>query len=131
MTVFESVTPLELERTIFDSSEVRILAAAFQKAWVYVEFDPLLDLLDSRERKSELARCLMTILKLGETNPISLANAAIALLRKSQESSVGRRRLRIQRHIVAKSKLAAIDPAIAGAVKRGTLPTQPRRLHGG
>ncbi len=79
------MTPLELERNIFDSAETQILSTAFQKAWAYVEFDSNLAALDASERQSELARCLMTILKLGESDPISLANSGIALLRMSQK----------------------------------------------
>ena len=80
----EAVSSLELERSVFDSSETEILSAAFAKAWAYVEFDPTLSMLEARERQSELARCLMAILKLGDCNPTSIANSAIALMRKNQ-----------------------------------------------
>jgi hypothetical protein len=80
----EAVSSLELERSVFDSSEIEILSAAFTKAWAYVEFDPTLAVLEAGERQSELARCLMTILKLGDCNPTSIANSAIALMRKNQ-----------------------------------------------
>ena len=80
----EAVSSLELERSIFDSSETEILSTAFAKAWAYVEFDPTLGMLQTNERQSELARCLMAILKLGDCNPISIANSAIALMRKNQ-----------------------------------------------
>lgn len=80
----EAVSSLELERSVFDSSETEILSAAFAKAWAYVEFDATLGLLDVGERQSELARCLMAILKLGDCNPTSIANSAIALMRKNQ-----------------------------------------------
>ena len=80
----EAVSSLELERSIFDSSETDILSAAFTKAWAYVELDPTLGMLDACERQSELARCLMAILKLGDSNPTSIANSAIALMRKNQ-----------------------------------------------
>jgi len=80
----EAVSSLELERSVFDSSETEILSAAFAKAWAYVEFDPTLGMLDACERQSELARCLMAILKLGDSNPTSIANSAIALMRKNQ-----------------------------------------------
>jgi hypothetical protein len=78
----EAVSSLELERSVFDSSETEILSAAFARA--YVEFDPTLGMLDACERQSELARCLMAILKLGDSNPTSIANSAIALMRKNQ-----------------------------------------------
>lgn len=84
VAVAEAVSSLELERSIFDSSETEILSAAFTKAWAYVEFDPTLGMLDVCERQSELARCLMAILKLGDSNPISIANSAIALMRRNQ-----------------------------------------------
>jgi hypothetical protein len=87
MPSLEAVTPLELERSVFDSAETQILSAALEKAWAYVEFDPALDTLDESERQSELARCLMTILKIGETNPTTLANSGIALLRMSQRNA--------------------------------------------
>lgn len=79
----EAVSSLELERSIFDSFETDILSTAFGKAWAYVEFDPTLGMLQASERQSELARCLMAILKLGECNPTSIANSAIALMRKN------------------------------------------------
>jgi hypothetical protein len=82
--VAEAVSSLELERSIFDSTETEILSRAFAKAWTYVEFDPTLGTLEVWERQAELARCLMAILKLGDTNPTSIANSAIALLKKSQ-----------------------------------------------
>jgi len=87
----EAVSSLELERSVFDSSETEILSAAFAKAWAYVEFDPSLGALDVDERQSELARCLMTILKLGDCNPTSIANSAIALMRKNQSRIPGMR----------------------------------------
>jgi hypothetical protein len=80
----EAVSSLELERSVFDSAETDLLSAAFDKAWAYVEFDPSLGTLNTRERQAELARCLMALLKLGNYNPISIANSAIALLRKNQ-----------------------------------------------
>jgi hypothetical protein len=82
------VTSLELERDVFDSTETSILSAAFAKAWSYVQTDPALGSLGAAERQAELARALMTILKFGETNPTSLANSGIALLRMSQRSQM-------------------------------------------
>ena len=79
----EAVSSLELERSVFDSSETDILSLAFAKAWAYVEFDPTLGMLDADERQTELARYLMAILKLGDSNPTSIANSAIALMRKN------------------------------------------------
>ena len=79
----EAVSSLELERSVFDSCEIEILSAAFAKAWAYVELDPSLGMLDAGARQSELARCLMAILKLGDSNPTSIANSAIALMRKN------------------------------------------------
>jgi hypothetical protein len=84
MPAGEAVSSLELERSIFDSTETEILSRAFAKAWTYVEFDPTLDVLEVWERQAELARCLMAVLKFGDSNPTSIANSAIALLRKSQ-----------------------------------------------
>ena len=86
MAFLDAVTPLELERSVFDSDEARILSIAFEKAWAYVQFDPALGVLEAWERQSELARCLMRLLKLGNDNPVSLANSGIALLHKSQRS---------------------------------------------
>jgi hypothetical protein len=87
VTFLDAVTPLELERSVFDSDETQILSAAFEKAWAYVQFDPKLGFLEAWERQSELARCLMTLLKLGDNNPVSLANSGIALLHKSRRSA--------------------------------------------
>lgn len=84
----EAVSSLELERSVFDSSETEILSTAFAKAWAYVEFDSTLGMLDSNERQSELARCLMAILKLGDCNPTSIANSAIALMRRNQSRAL-------------------------------------------
>jgi hypothetical protein len=84
----ETVSSLELERSIFDSSETEILSTAFVKAWAYVEFDPTLGMLQACERQAELARCLMAILKLGDRNPTSIANSAIALMRKTLSGSL-------------------------------------------
>jgi len=83
----DTVTSLELERSVFDSDEARILSVAFKKAWTYVEFDPTLGLLEAWERQSELARCLMVLLKLGNDDPVFLANSGIALLRKNHRSA--------------------------------------------
>jgi hypothetical protein len=90
VTSVEPVTPLEVERSVFDSAETRILSAAFEKAWAYVEFDPMLGILDLAERQAELARALMAILKIGETNPTSLANSGIALLHRAGKTTPDR-----------------------------------------
>jgi len=84
MPAGEAVSSLEFERSVFDSAETEILSKAFAKAWTFVEFDPTLCMLEAFERQAELARCLMAVLKLGDSNPTSIANSAIALLRKSQ-----------------------------------------------
>jgi hypothetical protein len=84
MLAGEAVSLLELDRSVFDSAETEILSEAFAKAWTFVEFDPTLCMLEAFERQAELARCLMALLKLGDSNPTSIANSAIALLRKSQ-----------------------------------------------
>jgi hypothetical protein len=34
MTALDTVTSLELERSVFDSDEARILSIAFEKAWI-------------------------------------------------------------------------------------------------
>jgi hypothetical protein len=87
VTFLDAVTPLELERSVFDSDETRILSTAFEKAWAYVQFDPTLGFLEVWERQSELASCLMALIKLGDSNPVSLANSGIALLHKSQRGA--------------------------------------------
>jgi hypothetical protein len=81
MTSLETMTTLDLDRSVFDSNDMRILSAAFERAWAFVAFDPRLEGLEKSRRQSELARCLMTLEKFGETNPTSLANAGIAMLR--------------------------------------------------
>jgi len=80
MTTLESAIPLDLDRGFFDSVETDILSIAFEKAWTFVEFDPMLAVLEVANRRAELARCLMVLLKLGETNPTWLANSAIRML---------------------------------------------------
>jgi hypothetical protein len=94
MTTLESAIPLDLDRGIFDPVETEILSRAFEKAWAFVEFDPILEVLDSSKRQSELARCLMALLKLGETDPTLLANSAIRVLHQRQSRDVPRKRVR-------------------------------------
>jgi hypothetical protein len=88
VVVADAVSSLELERSVFDSAETEILSRAFAKAWAYVELDPTFGKIEARERQSELARSVMAILKLGESNPISIANSAIALMRKNQSRTL-------------------------------------------
>jgi hypothetical protein len=84
MTTLESAIPLDLDRGFFDSAETDILCIAFEKAWAFVEFDPMLGVLEVANRRAELARCLMALQKLGETNPTWLANSAIRMLHQRQ-----------------------------------------------
>ena len=90
MTALKSTIPLDLNHGYFDSVEIEVLSIAFEKAWVFVEFDAMLGQMELPKRQSELARCLMRQLKLGETNPTSLANTAIRMLRKNRKVSRGR-----------------------------------------
>ena len=85
MTTFESAVSLDLSRGFFDSGETEILSIAFEKAWAFVEFDPMLGVLEAANRRAELARCLMALLKLGETDPTWLANSAIRVLHQRQD----------------------------------------------
>jgi hypothetical protein len=94
MTSFKAATPLDLGRNFFDSAETEILSTAFEKAWAFVEFDSMLGVLDALERQSQLARCLMALLKLGETDPTSLANSAIKMLRRNRQSGLRKHRAR-------------------------------------
>jgi hypothetical protein len=105
IVVAEAVSSLELERSVFDSAETEILSAAFAKAWTYVEFDPSLGMLEAYERQSELARSLMAILKLGDSNPTSIANSAIALMRKNQS--------RMRQQAIVRSLAAGLSPGVA------------------
>jgi hypothetical protein len=41
MTSLEAVTPIDLGRSVYDSNDTRILNAAFERAWVFVESDRL------------------------------------------------------------------------------------------
>ena len=90
MTIFESGIRLDFNRGFFDSVETDILCAAFERAWAFVGSDPGLEGLEVSKRQSELAGCLMALQKLGETNPTSLANTAIRMLRKNRKVSRGR-----------------------------------------
>jgi len=85
-------TPLNLGQGVFDSAETETLGTAFEKAWAFVEFDPMLALWNASERQAQLARCLMALLKQGETDPTPLANSAIKMLRRNQQSEVRKRR---------------------------------------
>jgi hypothetical protein len=87
-----TTTPLNSGRDFFDSAETEILSVAFEKAWAFVEFDLMLGVLDASERQSRLARCLMTLLKQGETDSTSLANSAIKALRRDRQSVVRKQR---------------------------------------
>jgi hypothetical protein len=89
-----TTTPLNLGQGVFDSAETETLSAAFVKAWAFVEFDPMLALCDASERQAQLARCLMALLKQGETDPTPLANSAIKMLRRNRQSEVRKRRAR-------------------------------------
>jgi len=80
MTSYETVKTLDLDRSVFDSNDIRTLSAAFERARTFIESDPDLEVLEISKRQSELARCLTTLEKLGEINPTSLANAGIAML---------------------------------------------------
>jgi hypothetical protein len=107
VTFVDTVTPIELERSVFDSKETRILSSAFEKAWAYVQFDPALGALEASERQSELARCLMTLLKLGQDDPLTLANSAIALLHKIHKNTLNRSRIISRRTYGAPSSQTA------------------------
>ena len=85
-------TPLNLGQGVFDSAETETLSTAFEKAWAFVEFDPMLALWNASERQAQLARCLMALLKQGETDPTPLANSAIKMLRRNRQSEVRKRR---------------------------------------
>jgi hypothetical protein len=91
----KTTTPVNLDRYFFDSVETEILSTAFVKAWAFVEFDPMLGVLVASERQSQLARCLMALLKLGEIDPTPLANSAIKMLRRNRHSGVRKQRARI------------------------------------
>ena len=84
MTSLEAVTPIDLGRSVYNSNDTRILSAAFERASGLCKSDPALEALEAPKRRSELARCLMALIKLGETDPTSLANAGIAMLRSKQ-----------------------------------------------
>ena len=87
-----TTTPLNLGQAVFDSAETEILSMAFEKAWAFVEFDPMLAVLEASEKQSQLARCLMALLKLGETVPTPLANSGIKMLRRNRQSEVRKQR---------------------------------------
>lgn len=53
MTSLEAVTPIDLGRSVYDSNDTRILNAAFERAWVFVESDPALEAFEAPERRSE------------------------------------------------------------------------------
>jgi hypothetical protein len=97
MTALKSTIPLDLNHGYFDSVEIDVLSIAFEKAWAFVEIDAMLGQMELPKRQSELARYLMRQLKLGETNPTSLANTAIRMLRKNRK--VSRRRLSDDREV--------------------------------
>ena len=59
MTTLESAIALDLDRGFFDSVETDILSIAFEKAWAFVEFDPMLGVLEVANRRAELARCAL------------------------------------------------------------------------
>ncbi len=88
MTTLESAITLDLDGGVFDPVETEILSRAFQKAWAFVEFDPFLGVLEAPKRQSELAHCLMALLKRGETDPTVLANSAIRTLHQRQSRDV-------------------------------------------
>jgi hypothetical protein len=97
-----TTTPLNLGQGIFDSEETKILSMAFEKAWAFVEFDPMLGVLEASQKQSQLARCLMALLKQGETNPTPLANSAIKMLRRNRQGQV-------RKHWAQTSSVKALD----------------------
>jgi hypothetical protein len=52
MTTVESAVPLDFDRGFFDSVETDILSIAFEKAWAFVEFDPMLGVLEAANRRA-------------------------------------------------------------------------------
>ena len=70
----------------FDNEGIDLLSAAFRKAWIFVERDFSLEPLNSDERRSALASCLMELAKREEWDEVRLANAAISSLRKRVEA---------------------------------------------
>jgi hypothetical protein len=48
----------------------------------------MLGILEASQKQSQLARCLMALLKRGESDSTLLANSAIKTLRRNQQSEV-------------------------------------------
>jgi hypothetical protein len=92
MTSSKTTTPFNLGQYFFDSAETEVLSTAFVKAWAFVEFDPMLGDLNAAQRQSKLARCLMALLKQSETDPTSLGNSAIKMLRRNRQSEFRKQR---------------------------------------
>jgi hypothetical protein len=111
-TVMTTTTPLDLSQGFFDSAETEILSMAFEKAWAFVEFDPMLGGLEASVKRSQLARCLMTLFKLGETDPTSLANSAIKMLRRNRQNGVRKRQAPI-------SSAQAVEESRVVLISRG------------
>jgi hypothetical protein len=107
-----TTTPLDLSQGFFDSAETKILSLAFEKAWAFVEFDPMLGGLEASVKRSQLARCLMTLLKGGETDSASLANSAIKMLRRNRQNGVRKREALI-------SSAQAVEESRVVSISRG------------
>jgi hypothetical protein len=50
MTAPESTIPPDLNHDYFDSVEIGVLSIAFEKAWAFVEFDPMLGQVELTKR---------------------------------------------------------------------------------
>jgi hypothetical protein len=74
-----TTTPLDLGRDFFDSAETEIFKHGIRESLGIRRIR--LDAWSGRQ--SQLVGCLMTLLKLGETDPRSLADSPIKTLRRS------------------------------------------------
>jgi N-acetylglucosamine kinase-like BadF-type ATPase len=76
----------------FNPEQIKLMQAAFEAAWQFVQADTVLDLVSMPERQAALAQAVAALAAKGETEALRLANEAIGQVRKLYTQSPPARR---------------------------------------
>jgi N-acetylglucosamine kinase-like BadF-type ATPase len=76
----------------FNPEQIKLMQAAFEAAWQFVQADTVLDLVSLPERQAALAQAVAALAAEGETEALRLANEAIGQVRKVYTQSPPARR---------------------------------------
>jgi N-acetylglucosamine kinase-like BadF-type ATPase len=76
----------------FNPEQIKLMQAAFEAAWQFVQADTVLDLVSMPERQAALAQAVAALAAKGETEALRLANEAIGQVRKVYTQSPRARR---------------------------------------